>query len=306
MKKLQILLFIIFISFNVNSFENKIILKIDNDIITSLDILEEINNLKFFNQNLSDIDKEEIYQIGLNSLINYKIKKKEVLKYFNKIEIENEDYIKSIIENNAKKLKFTNISDFKKGLKEKNINFKDYEEKLKVNILWNQIIYSKFNNQLVVNEIELKEKIKLQNNNKEALNLSEIVFQVENINDLKNKYEIIKSDINKLGFQNAALKYSVSNTSNEGGDLGWVDETLINKKILEELKAISIGSITNPIRTPSGFLILKKNDIKKIETEMNFDQEVKKQISYEKEKQLNIYANIYFNKIKKNIKINAP
>jgi peptidyl-prolyl cis-trans isomerase SurA len=306
MKKLQILFFLILISFNVNSFENKIILKIDNDIITSLDILEEINNLKFFNQNLSEVDKEEIYQISLNSLINYKIKKQEVLKYFNKIEIENEDYIKSIIENNAKKLNFKNISDFKKVLKEKNINFDYYEEKIKVNILWNQIIYSKYNNQLVVNEFELKEKIKRQIDNKKAFNLSEIVFQIENLNDLKNTYETIKSDINKLGFENAVLKYSVSNTSNEGGDLGWVDETLINNKILEELKAMSIGSITNPIRIPSGFLILKVKDVKKIETDLDLDQEVKKLINYEKEKQLNNYASIYFNKIKNNLKINAP
>jgi len=306
MKKLQILLFLILISFNVNSFENKIILKIDNDIITSLDILEEINNLKFFNQNLKEINKEEIYQIGLNSLINYKIKKKEVLKYFNKIEIENEDYIKSIIENNAKKLNFKNISDFKKVLKEKNINFENYEEKIIINILWNQIIYSKYNNQLVVNEIELKEKIKLQNDNKKAFNLGEIVFQIENLDDLKDKYETIKNDINILGFQNAALKYSVSNTSNEGGDLGWVDETLISNKILEELKTMSAGSITNPIRIPSGFLILKVKDVKKIETDLDIDQEVKRLINYEKEKQLNNYASIYFNKIKKNIKINAP
>ena len=306
MKKLQILFFLILISFNVNSFENKIILKIDNDIITSLDILEEINNLKFFNQNLSKISKEEIYQIGLNSLINYKIKKQEVLKYFNKIEIENEDYIKSIIANNAEKLNFKNISDFKKVLKEKSINFEDYEEKIKVNLLWNQIIYSKYNNQLKVNEIELKEKIKRQNDNKKSFNLSEIVFQIENLDDLKDTYETIKSDINKLGFQNAVLKYSVSNTSNEGGDLGWVDETLINNKILEELKAMSIGSITNPIRIPSGFLILKVKDVKKIETNLNIDQEVKRLINYEKEKQLNSYASIYFNKIKKNIKINAP
>jgi len=306
MKKLQILLFLILISFNVNSFENKIILKIDNDIITSLDILEEINNLKFFNQNLSEVDKEEIYQISLNSLVNYKIKKQEVLKYFNKIEVENEDYIKSIIENNAKKLNFKNISDFKKVLKEKNINFDYYEEKIKVNILWNQIIFSKYNNQLVVNEIELKEKIKRQIDNKKAFNLSEIVFQIENLNDLRNTYETIKSDINKLGFENAVLKYSVSNTSNEGGDLGWVDETLINNKILEELKTMSIGSITNPIRIPSGFLILKVKDVKKIETDLDLDQEVKKLINYEKEKQLNNYASIYFNKIKNNLKINAP
>ena len=306
MKKLQILFFLILISFNVNSFENKIILKIDNDIITSLDILEEINNLKFFNQNLKEIDKEEIYQISLNSLINYKIKKQEVLKYFNKIVVENEDYIKSIIENNAKKLNFKNISDFKKVLKEKNINFDYYEEKIKVNILWNQIIYSKYNNQLVVNEFELKEKIKRQIDNKKAFNLSEIVFQIENLDDLKDTYETIKSDINKLGFQNAVLKYSVSNTSNEGGDLGWVDETLINNKILEELKAMSIGSITNPIRIPSGFLILKVKDVKKIETDLDIDQEVKRLINYEKEKQLDSYASMYFNKIKKNVKINAP
>jgi len=306
MKKLQILLFLILISFNVNSFENKIILKIDNDIITSLDILEEINNLKFFNQNLSEVDKEEIYQISLNSLINYKIKKQEVLKYFNKIEIENEDYIKSIIENNAKKLNFKNILDFKKVLNEKNINYENYEEKIKVNILWNQIIYSKYNNQLDVNEIELKEKIKGQNDNKKTFNLSEIVFQIENLDDLKITYETIKSDISKLGFENAVLKYSVSNTSNEGGDLGWVDETLINNKILEQLKAMSIGSITNPIRIPSGFLILKVKDVKKIEKDLDIDQEVKKLINYEKEKQLNNYASIYFKKIKNNIKINAP
>ena len=305
-KKLQILLILILISFNAHTLENKIILKIDNDIITSIDILEEINNLKFFNQNLRDINKEEIYQIGLNSLINYKIKKQEVLKYFNKIEIENEDYIKSIIENNAKKLNFKNILDFKKVLNEKNINYENYEEKIKVNILWNQIIYSKYNSQLVVNEIELKEKIKIQNDNKKAFNLSEIVFQIENLDDLKGTYETIKSDINKLGFENAVLKYSVSNTSNEGGDLGWVDETLINNKILEEIKAMSIGSITNPIRIPSGFLILKVKDVKKIETDLDLDQEVKKLINYEKEKQLNNYASIYFNKIKKNVKINAP
>jgi peptidyl-prolyl cis-trans isomerase SurA len=281
-------------------------LKIDNDIITSLDILEEINNLKFFNQNLKEIDKEEIYQISLNSLINYKIKKQEVFKYFNKIEIENEDYLKSIIENNARKLNFKNISDFKKVLNEKNINYENYEEKIKVNILWNQIIYSKYNSQLIVNEIELKEKIKRQNDNKKAFDLSEIVFQIKNLDDLKGTYETIKSDINKLGFENAVLKYSVSNTSNEGGDLGWVDETLINNKILEELNAMSIGSITNPIRIPSGFLILKVKDVKKIETDLDIDQEVKKLINYEKEKQLNTYASIYFKKIKNNIKINAP
>jgi len=306
MKKIQILLFLILISFNAHTLENKIILKVDNDIITSLDIFEEINNLKFFNQNLSKINNEEIYEIGLNSLINYKIKKQHVLKYFNKIEIDNKDYIKSIIENNAKKLNFKNISDFKKVLKEKSINFEKYEEKIITDILWNQIIYSKYNNQLVVNEIELEEKIKLQNNNKKAFNLSEIVFQIENLDDLKDTYEKIKSDINKLGFQNAALKYSVSNTSNEGGDLGWVDETLINNKILEELKTMSTGSITNPIRIPSGFLILKVNDVKKIKTDLDIDQEIKRLIDYEKEKQLNIYAGIYFNKIKKNVKINAP
>ena len=307
MKKLQILLIsLILITFNSHAIENKIILKLDNDIITSLDIFNEINNLKFFNQSLVDIENEEIYQIGLNSLINFKIKKKEVLRNFNQIEIKNEDYINSLIENNAKKLNFKNISDFEKALNERNISFEDYKDKLLINILWNQIIYSKYNEKIVINENELKKKIKLQNDNKKTYNLSEIIFQIDNISDLENKYEIIKKDINKLGFQNTALKYSVGNTSNEGGNLGWVEETLINKNILDEIKNMSYSSITNPIRIPSGFLILKVNDVKKIETDLDLNQEVKKLINYEKEKQLNNYSSIYFNKIKKDTKINAP
>lgn len=307
MKKLQVLLIsLILITFNSHAIENKIILKLDNDIITSLDIFNEINNLKFFNQSLVDIEDEEIYQIGLNSLINFKIKKKEVLSNFKKIEVKNEDYIKSLIENNAKQLNFKNISDLKKALNERNISFEDYKDKLIINILWNQIIYSKYNQKIVINENELKKKIKLQNDNKKTYNLSEIIFQIDNISDLEKKYEIIKKDINKLGFQNAALKHSIGNTSNEGGNLGWVDETLINKNILDEIKNMSFSSITNPIRIPSGFLILKVNDVKKIKTDLDLNQEVKKLINYEKEKQLNNYSNIYFNKIKKDIKINAP
>jgi peptidyl-prolyl cis-trans isomerase SurA len=307
MKKLQVLLIsLILITFNSHAIENKIILKLDNDIITSLDIFNEINNLKFFNQSLVDIEDEEIYQIGLNSLINFKIKKKEVLSNFNQIEIKNEDYINSLIENNAKQLNFKNISDLEKALNERNISFEDYKDKLIINILWNQIIYSKYNQKIVINENELKKKINLQNDNKKTYNLSEIIFQIDNISDLEKKYEIIKKDINKLGFQNAALKYSVGKTSNEGGNLGWVDETLINKNILDEIKNMSYGSITNPIRIPSGFLILKVNDVKKIETDLDLNQELKKLINYEKEKQLNNYSSIYFNKIKKDIKINAP
>ena len=164
MKKLQVLLIsLILITFNSHAIENKIILKLDNDIITSLDIFNEINNLKFFNQSLVDIEDEEIYQIGLNSLINFKIKKKEVLSNFNQIEIKNEDYINSLIENNAKQLNFKNISDLEKALNERNISFEDYKDKLIINILWNQIIYSKYNQKIVINENELKKKINLQN-----------------------------------------------------------------------------------------------------------------------------------------------
>ena len=305
-KKLKVLIILIyFITSQAYALENKIILKVDNDIITSLDIFEEIKTLKFFNENLNQISNEEIYKIGLESLLNHKIKKNEVLVNFGTLNLKNEDYLKALIENTYKKKGYKNLREFKDILNNKGINFNYYEEKIKTNILWGQIVYSKYSNKIIVDEKDLLEKIKNQKNLYKSFNLSEIVFQIENINELDTKYQLIKSDIEKIGFENSILKYSQNISSDNNGQLGWVDEKFINKNIQDQLDNIAIGAITKPIRIPSGFLILKKNDVKTIEQEIDIEEELKKLVNYERDKLLNNYSNIYFNKVKNNLNINA-
>lgn len=305
-KQIKILIiFFYFLTIEVGALENKIILKINNNIITSLDIYDEVNYLKYFNKKLSGVNDDEIYQIAFQSLTRSEIKKIEVKKNFNDINLLNTNYLSDIIEKTFKSFNIGNLSDFKNDLANNKVDYKKYEEKLKIDILWNQIIFDKFSNKVSINEKDLREKILSQKIKTKSFNLSEIVFQINKTNDLDNRYFLIKKDIENFGFENAAIKYSISKTADNGGKLGWVEETLLDKKIIKELDMMSINTITNPIKISSGFVILKKNDVKEEEKKIDIDIELTKLINFEKEKQLNSFSNLYFNKIKNDQIINV-
>jgi len=306
-KYLKIALIIFFLTFSKGlTIENKIILKIDNEIITTLDVYKEITNIKFFNRNLNNLSDEEIYQISIQSLIKYEIKKNEISKKFKIVEIQNKDYLDQLIEKTFKDLGFQNLQNFKNELIKREISFENFEEKLKIEILWNQLIFSTYYNKLVIDEEKLKKQINNIDKTVKSFNLNEIIFNVESIEEIETKYNLILNDIQKLGFEAAALKHSISNSSINGGNLGWIDEKNISKQILEQINKINIKSITKPIRISSGFLILQKFDEREIQKNLDSEEELKKLIDYEKNQQLNNYSNLYYNKIKKNIKINAP
>ena len=218
----------------------------------------------------------------------------------------NKDYLNTLIENTYKNFGFKNLIDFKEELKNNKISYELFLEKLKVDILWNQIIFVKYSDKIIINENDLKNQIQNQSTFITSFEIKEIVFSVTNVNDLDSVYQQIKKDINELGFENAAIKHSISNTAKSGGNIGWVDENQLNKEIIEKLNEIPTGSISNPIRIPGGFVILKKIDVKKVDNKLDFDQELSKLINYQKQTQLENYSNIYFNKVKKDTEINAP
>ena len=147
------------------------------------------------------------------------------------------------------------------------------------------------------------EILKDKSNKTNSLNLSEIVFNVNENEILKQKYQLIKEDIATKGFENAALIYSNSETSNLGGKLGWINENSINEKIKVQVKKLDIGKFTDPIVIPGGFLIIKLNELKEIDKEIDFDKELKKRIMIKTNQQLNQFSNIYYNRIKKDKKI---
>jgi peptidyl-prolyl cis-trans isomerase SurA len=286
--------------------ENKIVLKVNNEIITTLDIYNEINELKFFNKNFSIVDEKEIYQIALQSILKHEIRKTEVLKNFNNFQAINENYLNDLIKENYKKLGFDNLTDFKENLKKNEVNFVRFKEKLEINLLWGQIIYTKYFDKVVINEKKLKDQINNMKNSSKSFNLNEIVYEAQNLKDVDIVYNIIKNDITKLGFEMAATKHSLSDTSSAGGNIGWVDENSLNKQILNELETIPLKSITKPIRISGGFLILQKLEEKEIIKNYNPDDELNKLIKFETEQQLSSFSNIHFNKIKNDLRINAP
>ena len=120
---------------------------------------------------------------------------------------------------------------------------------------------------------------------------------------IEDKFNLIKEDIEDKGFNNAALLYSISSTSSLGGKLGWIEETSLNKNLRLEISRLKIGEFTKPKVIPGGFLIIKLNDSKKVEKKINLDDELKKLIRIKSNEQLNQFSIMYFNKIRKDIKV---
>ena len=298
------ILLIFFNQKNINSFENKIIFKINNKIITSLDLENEMTYLITLNPNLKNFNKKEILEISKKSLIKEKIKKIEISKVFIDPKIE-EIFLEKLIKNIYLKIGIDNLEDFKLYLKDNNVNYKNVLKKIEIEALWNEIIFKKFSPKIKIDEQDLKKKIDKHKNikNKSYL-MSEIFFEVSSAGDIKKIYDEIKNTINEKGFENAALKYSISQTSNLGGKLNWIKETSLNKSVKEVLKNKKKNEITEPIALPGGFLILKINDIKIIETQKNVEKELNKTIREIKNNQLTQFSNIYFNKVKKDVQIN--
>ena len=297
-------IFIIVISFSSKIFalENKILFKVNNEIITSLDILNESNYLTIINRNISNLKEYEIYEISKNSLIKEKIKKTEVLKISNNFNFK-DDVVDKIMLNYFSNLKIDNIEELESYLDRNNLNFNEIKEKVLIEVMWNRIIYEKFSNNLKIDENKLKDELSKSQIQKEYL-LSEIVFNVDDRKNIDKKYNDIKVEINKNGFANAALLFSISETAKDSGNLGWIKEAFLSPKIKEEIKKIGDNNLSKPIQIPGGFLIFKINDTRSVKVNINVEEELKKLINLKRNEQLNQFSNMYFQKIKKNVVIN--
>ena len=307
MKRFFFVSYLILLSFilnqNLNSIENKIEFKIDNEIVTTIDIIKELNFLTALSPKILELDKDKIFEISKNSVVREKIKKLEVQKFNQKLEID-KTYLKKLIIDSYSKINLESEKEFKEYLSRFNLEFEDFKKKIIIEALWNQLIYLKFKSKINIDKEKLKKEIiKNKTQKSTSFNLSEIVFNVEESEKLEKKYDEIKEDIKKKGFENSALIYSVSGTANLGGELGWVNENSINKKLRILIKKLKIGDYTKPYVVPGGFLIIKLNNSKKIDKKINIEDELKKLVIIKTNQQLNQFSNIYFNKIKKDKKI---
>ena len=292
---------IIFSSISL-SIENKILFKVNNEIITSMDILTELKYLGIINKDLKKTTKNQSFEIVKRSLIREKIKEIELKKVLKEIKVEEKflnnllvDYFKS---NNIKK-----ISEFENFFISQDIDPNLIKKKISIEILWNQLIYSKFKQNIKIDRKLIQNELSNNTKKKEFL-LSEILFNINENEKFDDKIILLKKEIKEKGFSQTALSYSISDTSSKGGKLGWVSETIMNQKIKNEVKKIKVGDHTNPIVIPGGFLIIKIEDIREADNSSDLNDEIEKIIKDKTNEQLNQFSNIYFNKIKKDMVIN--
>ena len=234
--------------------ENRILFKINNEIITSVDILQEVKYLSIINKDFNKTEKNQAIEIAKNSLIREKVKRIELLKYHKLISIE-EKFMETIIVNYFSRLNITSLDQFELYFNQKNIDPTLIKEKIAIEMLWNQLIYRKFFEKVKIDENRIKVNLSKKENQKE-FQLSEIVFAVDKNEKLEDKLNKIKKTIKEKNFSQAALIHSISDSSKEGGKLDWIKETVLNEKIKKELNSIEKGMFTNPILVPGGFLLL--------------------------------------------------
>jgi len=304
MKNYLIILFLFFSFNSVKAIESKIVHNIGSEIITNIDIKKEFRYLVAINNSLKELNKEKILNISNQSIIKEKIKKIEVKKNFKEIRL-NEDYFELLLKNIYSRLNLKSKDEFEIYLKDYDLKINDIKTKITINALWNELIIQKYSSKVKINKDEIRKKIlKSSKIQSKEYQLSEIIFEVQNKEEIEKKYnEIIKS-INEIGFENSAATYSFSQSAKIGGDIGWINENSLNNNIKKKINNLQIGEITKPIILSNGLLILKLINTKNSETTIDIEIRLKKAIDYERNRQLNQYSKIYFNKIKKKLDFN--
>ena len=306
MNKFLLVFFLILINFNNNELKAQIQIKykIGDEIITNIDIINEKNYLIFLRPNLKKLSSNEIFEISKNSLINEVIKKKEINKLFKKI--NNEILIKEI---KKKLFEFKNVQnekEFLSLLSETDIKYEKILEKMKYEALWNELIFRKYSSLIKIDKDQQKKELmlKMSNNKKYEYNISELLFEIEKNETLKNKHKKILEYINTNDFKSAALRFSIASSSKRGGEIGWVKETLLSKNLNSLLNNISKNEITNPIEYPSGYLLIKINDKREMKQIISLDKELEDLVNYEKNRQLSQFSLLFYKKLKQSSIIN--
>ena len=302
-----ILIFFFFSEIQLSSMENKIILKVNNNIITTFDIKQEEKYLIILNSNLKKLDPNRLKILAIDSIVKEKIKEIELNKYYKIEKVLDDNNLKEIIKDLYLTVGFKKEQGFKNYLEAQNLKFSSVKRKLAIEMLWNNLIFTKFSNRIVIDEIEIKKNLEKEIKNLDIsrdLFLSEIL--IKNSKDLKLDIvysEILKS-IENVGFANTANIFSISDTAKIGGKIGWVKESSLSKQIINNIINLNKGQISKPIKINENFLILKIDDTKISKRKIDINKILSNRVTYKKNQQLERFSITYFNKVKQSIQIN--
>ena len=308
MTKKTVLVIILFFSYiNLGLSEDVLIkFKVENEIITNQDIINEINYLISLNQDLENLSRDDLKQLASKSLIKEKIKFLQLKNFFD-LEKEDEDINRIIYRNLFSTLNLNSKDELKNYFLKYNLDFDDILYKYKIEILWNKLIYDKYIAKVQIDKKKLRKQISNEIANREIIEeyfIREIMFNVNSNENFDQKFEDIINTINDKGFSVAANIFSLSPSSKNGGQIGWIKKTQLSKKILSNISTLNIGDITDPMEVSGGYLIINLENKRDTQVKVNLENELKLLVNKETDRQLNQYSTIFFNRIKKSIIIN--
>tara|TARA_Y100001970_G_scaffold50760_1_gene64274 strand:- start:4412 stop:5353 length:942 start_codon:yes stop_codon:yes gene_type:complete len=290
---------------NVESeIKSKIIATVDNQIITSYELKNKIiTNIILNNEQINQENIDKLKSISLKNLINFRLKKKELINanLFND-KIDTNEFISRISKNYT-----NNIEDFKDIFKLNNLSYDLYKEEIKIELAWQQLILSLYGNKIKINESEVDEELKKIINNQKNLieyNLSELEIQITKNKEIDQIIDEIQNLIEKEGFENTAIKYSISLTAMDGGNLGWVNAKSLSDKVLNIVNRLNIGDISEPILQSDTILFLKLNEKKKLDiNKINMIETKNRIINQKKNEMLNLFSSSHLSKIRNSASI---
>ena len=159
-KKIIIIVLIFFTFFLNKSFckENKILIRVNNEIITTIDILNEVRFLSIMNAEFREFEQDKKIEIAKNSLIKDKIKLIEILKYRKNLDVES-PLFENIVKNYFPDLKIKNLNEFENYFNKQNLDLKFLKQKISIETFWNRLIFEKFSKNVKINKNEIETEV---------------------------------------------------------------------------------------------------------------------------------------------------
>ena len=304
-KILKIFLIIFFLNLSdihisFTSIKNNIIAKVGNEIITLIELENKINTtLTFANQNINQENIDKLKNISLKRLIDLKIKQNEIKNFNLSInDLAIDDHMQRISNN-------LNVdpADLKKFFELNKISYNQYENEVKIEFLWQRLISQLYSSKINIKEDQIENEINEILNQKEKITKFklaelEVNFENENKNEL---IKVIKSSIKDIGFSKTIIKYSISSSSLNEGEIGWINSKDISNNLLKKIENLKVGEISDEIEVSKSLVFYKMLD-KKIDdktSKMNIDEIRQNIINKKKKELLNLYSNSHLS-IKKN------
>ena len=301
---LIILTYLILINVSFANIQNKIIANIGNQIITSHELKNKIiTNLILNNQEVNQSNVNNDKQSALRSLVNYKLKKNEVnrVKISTSLEAVNDHLARISSRYN------TDVNGLKNIFLSNNLNFELYLDEIKTEFAWQKLIYQLYKEKIFLDKEQINDELKqiiAKQKNLVEYELAEIELLNENTGS-DDKIKKLKKEIDLIGFENAAIKYSISPSSMDGGKLGWISINSLSKKIAGILSKMEKDEISVPILRANSILFLKILNKRETNlTQKNIELIKDKIIVSKKNELLNLFANSHLTKIKNNTLIN--